>query len=125
MDSKRILILDDETTVTQSLAEYLSGLGFEAKELNNPLVVKKVVQEFCPDLLLLDVSMPDLDGIGVMRELKEVDPNLPIIIISALGSGDDAADAMDLGAINYVSKPFDLVLIKKLIFDTLELDREE
>ncbi len=104
----KILKVDDEPDVLQVLNIYLEGAGYQTCEASGGREAIAVAREEMPDLIILDILMPELDGYGVMRELKK-DPRMagiPIMVLSAKTGERDRAMALELGATRYVSKPF-------------------
>lgn len=118
---KRILVIDDEPDVTELLRFKLSREGYEVESINDPLQIMAQARAFVPDLFILDIMMPDLDGIKICRMIR-ADPHLnsvPIIFLTARGEAQDRVKGLESGADDYVPKPFDikeLVLRIGLIF---------
>lgn len=115
----RILIIDDEIRLTRSLAFALRQTGYECLESHGGSAGHKLALKEQPDLVLLDVRMPGVSGIEVLRALKAEMPALPVIIMSALDATQDAVKAVKLGAVDYLSKPFDMDDLIALIETTL------
>jgi len=112
---RKILVVDDEQNIRRMLARVLSSEGYTIKEAANGLeALKKLEEENC-SLVLLDLKMPGLNGIETLRKIKEYDPNLPVIMISAYGSIAEAVEAMKLGALDYLIKPFDIEELKIIV----------
>lgn len=117
---KRILVVDDEPDVTELISFRLKREGFEVEVINDPLMIMGTAREFNPDLFLLDIMMPDLDGIKICRMIRG-DKNLssvPIIFLTARGEVEDRIRGLESGADDYIAKPFDakeLILRIKLI----------
>ena len=108
-------MVDDEQNIRRMLARVLSSEGYTIKEAANGLeALKKLEEENC-SLVLLDLKMPGLNGIETLRKIKEYDPNLPVIMISAYGSIAEAVEAMKLGALDYLIKPFDIEELKIIV----------
>lgn len=104
----RILVLDDEPDVTELLEYKLEQEGYRVAVLNDPLVFITKVREFEPDLLILDIMMPELNGLQLCR-IARADPNMkhiPIIFLSARGEAEDRIKGLETGADDYLSKPF-------------------
>ena len=106
MSEKRILVIDDEEYICQSCRELLGEEGYEVKTSLHPLEGLKQLQEDSFDLLLLDLKMPERDGIQVLQEVKRDYPHLMVIIITGYATVDTAVASMKMGAFDYVSKPF-------------------
>jgi len=108
-------VVDDEQNIRRMLIRVLSSEGYTIKEAANGLeALKKLEGENC-SLVLLDLKMPGLNGIETLRKIKEYDPNLPVIMISAYGSITEAVEAMKLGALDYLIKPFDIEELKIMV----------
>ncbi|HET8631204.1 MAG TPA: sigma-54 dependent transcriptional regulator [Thermomicrobiales bacterium] len=104
----RILIADDEEAIRSLLREFLSGEGFEVSEATNGQQVQDALTARTADLVLMDVRMPDKTGIDVLREVQEGQAVLPVIVMTAYSTANLAIEATQLGAYEYISKPFDL-----------------
>src|SRR4051794_21056324 len=103
----KILIVDDEPDILLLLRIDLEAEGFETLlAADGETAVKRIVEEH-PDVVLLDVMMPVIDGWGVMRQLSEMSISTRVVVLSAKASGRDMARALELGAVEYVTKPFD------------------
>jgi len=100
-----VLVADDEPRITKLVSIALSGEGFRVITASNGEEALRKAEEVRPDVILLDIVMPDLDGIEVMRQLRERRP-VPVILLTAKGSTADKAKGLDLGADDYVAKPF-------------------
>ncbi len=100
-----VLVADDEPRITKLVALTLHGEGFRVVTANSGEEALRRAEEVRPDLVLLDIVMPDLDGIEVMRQLREWRP-VPVILLTAKGATADKARGLDLGADDYVAKPF-------------------
>jgi len=105
---KRILVVDDEVDVTELLSYHLRQRGFIAQSVNDPRRALEAVRTFDPDLIVLDVMMPDLSGLQVCQMIRS-DTSLrktPIIFLSAKTEEGDRIDGFESGADDYVCKPF-------------------
>lgn len=108
MFKKKILIIDDTELMVQMIADILAGEGYDVVSANNGTDGIRMVMTHKPDLVLLDVIMPGLDGFEVCRLLREDESNnlLPIIMLTAQGNEDDKLTGLELGADDYITKPF-------------------
>lgn len=120
----RILVCDDEELVRWSLAEGLRSQGYEVLEADNGLACLEAVRDHEPALVLLDIRMPELDGLSALRQLRETGHEVPVIILSALGDVNAAVDATRLGAQRYMTKPFDLDDVFDAVESTLASRRQ-
>ena len=102
----RILIADDEAEIRDLLRLYLEKDGYEVLEAADGLETMESVKRENPDLLLLDIMMPGLDGYRVLRNIRETN-NIPVIMLSAKGKNTDKILGLDLGADDYITKPFE------------------
>jgi two-component system KDP operon response regulator KdpE len=100
-----ILIADDEPRITKLVSIALSEEGFRVVTTSSGQEAVRMVEEYRPDVVLLDIVMPDMDGIDVMRQLRET-RSVPVILVTAKGSTADKARGLDFGADDYISKPF-------------------
>lgn len=102
---QRILIVDDEKGLVRMMRMNLEHDGFEVVEANNGAQAMDRLRAVIPDLILLDVMMPDLDGFTVLKMIREVGPT-PVIMLTAKGEEADKVKGLELGADDYVTKPF-------------------
>ena len=100
-----VLIADDEPRITKLVSIALSEEGFRVVTASGGEDALAKAEEVRPDIVLLDIVMPDLDGIEVMRQMRERRP-VPVILLTAKGSTADKAKGLDLGADDYIAKPF-------------------
>jgi DNA-binding response OmpR family regulator len=102
----RVLVVEDERTLREGLVDLLSAAGHEvvAHECGKPAVESGTQEAF--DLVLLDLMLPDIDGVEVCQRLRRVRPTLPILMLTARGSEDDKVAGLEAGADDYLTKPF-------------------
>ena len=112
---RKILVIDDEQNIRRMLTRVLSSEGFIVKEAINGLEALKRLEEENYSLVLLDLKMPGLNGIETLKKIREYDLNLPVIMMSAYGSIPEAVEAMKLGALDYLIKPFDIEELKIIV----------
>jgi len=118
---KRIFIVDDQEEVLSLLKDYLDGSGFEVLVCKESKKVLSTINSFKPELILLDLRMPDLGGFEICEILNK-DPKtqgIPIIIISGFGDLVDIKKACKLGVVGYLVKPFSLESLSKKISKAL------
>jgi two-component system KDP operon response regulator KdpE len=104
-DRRRILVVDDEERMVRFIRLNLEHDGFQVSEAFNGKEAIQKIRDVTPDLILLDVMMPDLDGFEVLETVREVS-NVPVIMLTAKGEEDDRVRGLELGADDYVTKPF-------------------
>jgi two-component system KDP operon response regulator KdpE len=104
----RLLVVDDEPHLLRTLVLNLSNRGYDVTTATTAALALAQIRRLPPDVLVLDLGLPDLDGLDVIRELHDNGPTLPIIVLSARSGSQDKVVALDLGAVDYVTKPFDM-----------------
>jgi two-component system, OmpR family, response regulator len=103
----RVLVVDDEPSITDAVATALRYEGFETREVANGRTAEKAIGEFQPDLIVLDVMLPDLDGFAIARRLREGRHRTPVIFLTAKDASEDKLEGLAIGD-DYVTKPFSL-----------------
>ncbi|HJQ69136.1 MAG TPA: response regulator transcription factor [Blastocatellia bacterium] len=104
-DKQRILIVDDEPQITRVLRRSLAAHGYEIRSAADGESALETFGDWPPDLVVTDLSMPNMDGLELCRRLRAVSP-VPIIVLSVKGEEQTKVDALDAGADDYVTKPF-------------------
>ena len=102
----RILVVDDEPAIRRGLRTTLNGLGFESFEAARGEEALSLVRTSRFDAILLDLNMPGIGGIETCRRIRQLSPRLPILVISVNDSEDGKVEALDVGADDYITKPF-------------------
>ncbi len=127
---KRILVVDDEEDLTTLVAYHLRAKGYEVEAINDPNLILGAARMFQPDLVILDVMMPDLNGVQICRMLR-ADPKLKgiaVIFLSAKSEDADRVQGLEVGADDYICKPFnnkELVLRVQSVLRRLDGARED
>jgi two-component system response regulator PilR (NtrC family) len=116
----RILVVDDERSMRELLAIVLRREGYEVLLAENGRSAVDTLERESVDLLISDIKMPDLSGVEVLRAAKKIDQDILGIMITAFASTDSAVEAMRLGACDYLSKPFDIDLLKMKVREKIE-----
>jgi Response regulators consisting of a CheY-like receiver domain and a winged-helix DNA-binding domain len=104
-DRRRILVVDDEERMVRFIRMNLEHDGFQVSEAFNGKQAIQKLRDVTPDLILLDVMMPDIDGFEVLETIRE-GSNVPVIMLTAKGEEDDRVRGLELGADDYITKPF-------------------
>lgn len=116
---RKILIADDEPNMIWALKKALVKEGYEIISADNgENAVEKLKEE--PDLIIMDLKMPKMNGLEALKKIKELNPKIPVIMITAHGTTDTAVEAMKIGALDYISKPFDIEELRVIIKKALE-----
>ncbi|NJC87600.1 MAG: sigma-54-dependent Fis family transcriptional regulator [Desulfuromonas sp.] len=123
MPAERILIVDDEEGLRRLLVRVLTKSGYEATAVAGGAEALRQVAGESFDLVITDIKMPEMDGLELLRELKAFDPSLPIIVMTAYGTVENAVQALRAGAYDYVAKPFEIDELKLTVDKALERER--
>lgn len=122
-----ILIVDDEPSILRLVTTTLERGGYELLTADNGVDALVLARSHKPDLILLDIMMPKMDGNEVRRRLHE-DPatkNIPIVHLSAVGDFQQQLDALEDGSADYITKPFDPIELRQLVADMLDPEKRE
>lgn len=122
---EKLLLVDDNTANLQVLREALEGLGCKMLVAKNGTSALSIVEKAMPDMILLDIMMPEMDGYEVCRRLKEngATRHIPVLFLTALGDPEDEAKGLALGAVDYITKPINPDLVRARVRNHLELKR--
>ena len=104
----KVLVVDDELEVRQVLREFLSSRGYDVSTASGGAEAVALVETIKPDLVLLDVAMPDMDGVETLKRIVAIEPALAVIMVTANADIGVTSKLLALGAVDYVPKPFDL-----------------
>jgi len=115
LPQERILIVDDEKNIVSSLKEILADEGYDISVADDGLDALDIIQSDPPDLLLLDIWLPGMDGIEVLKTVKTYHPNIEVLIMSGHGTIDTAVKATKLGAYDFIEKPFSMDLLTQSV----------
>ena len=136
MDAQsKILIIDDEEIVLDSCIQILAAGNFDIRTAENGILGVTLIEEFCPDLVFVDLKMPGISGFEVIEKIQEIDPTIVTIVITGFATISSAVEAMQKGAFDFLPKPFtpdELRLItqrglekRNLVLETIALRREK
>ena len=120
MAQRTILVADDDASIRSLLKQLLSDEGYSVVEATTGTEVVDKVKDVNPDLVIMDVRMPELDGIEALSKLKVSSPKTSVLIMTAFGSSNNAIRAMELGAFDYITKPFELDKISHTVKRVIE-----
>jgi two-component system response regulator PilR (NtrC family) len=123
MPDGRILVVDDEKSMREFLAIMLKKEGYEVQSVDGGDAALETVRRERIDLMITDLRMPRMDGLSLVRAVKDVAPSVVILVITAFSSTDTAVEAMKLGAYDYIEKPFKLDEIKLTVAKAIERKR--
>jgi len=114
-------IVDDKPTIRNLLEEFFQQEGFIVHTADDGKKAIDLVQQVNPHLLLMDLRMPDMNGVEALQEIRKVKPEQIVIMMTAYGEEDIVEQAVNLGAYGYISKPFDLYELSTMVTKTLEM----
>jgi DNA-binding response OmpR family regulator len=122
-----ILLVDDTPANLNVLSTILAQQGYKVRPANNGEVALVVAQRAAPDLILLDIQMPGMNGFEVCKRLKAIDQtrDIPVIFISALDEVLDKVEAFEVGGVDYITKPFQILEVLARIEHQLRLRRQQ
>ncbi len=120
MKNERILIIDDEKVLRRSLAMDFKDEGFNVRTAGSGESGVQTAAEFKPRVVLLDLRLPDMDGIEVLETLRRQDEEVVVIMMTAYGDTQTTVDAIKRGAVNFINKPFELEDIKQLVSQAIQ-----
>jgi DNA-binding NtrC family response regulator len=112
--TKRVLVVDDNTVILDILKQFL-GRGYTVEVVGNASLALASVVQKTPDVILLDVRMPGVDGLSLLKSLREMGVQTPIFVMTGYDSTQVAMEALEKGATGYLPKPFDLLHLDRLI----------
>ncbi len=124
MPAKKILVVDDEPDVRQLMEQFLTDKGFDVRVAENGRQGLAALDTFTPDVVLLDMHMPDLDGVETLKLLARRSPAPPVIMVTVNDDVETTSRLLQLGAADYVPKPFDLDYLEQAINIQLSATRD-
>jgi DNA-binding response OmpR family regulator len=111
----RILLVEDEIELLDVIAEHLEREGYAVTRAVDGEEALRKIQNERPDLVLLDVGLPGLSGFGVLQRLREDHPRVPVVMLTGLNDEAQARRTLQMGAVDYISKPFDLGHLSRVV----------
>jgi nitrogen regulation protein NR(I) len=114
-ERKQILIADDEVNLRRVLAMQLQAEGYDTHQVGDGASAVEFLKEHHIDVVISDLRMPELDGLGLLKYCAQHHPDLPVVLITAYGTVDTAVEAMRRGAFDYITKPFDIKEIRSVV----------
>jgi len=112
----KVLVVDDEPEAVELLVEFLASKGYEVLTASSGEEALRRVKEDRPHLVLLDVRMPKMNGIEVLRRIREIDAETGVIMVTAVNEEDVGRKALELGAFDYIVKPLDLKYLERSLW---------
>ncbi len=112
----RVLIVDDEPDAVELLREFLAAKGYDTLTASNGEDALRLVKTERPHLILLDVRMPKMNGLEVLRQVRQIDQEVGVIIVTAVDEEETGRQALKLGAFDYIVKPLDLDYLERSLW---------
>lgn len=120
MQNNKILVVDDEKLIRWSVRQKLHEWNLDVVEAEDGKQARQVFQQESPDLVILDVNLPDEKGTELLKQFKNAVPELPVVMVTAYGSIDEAVSAMRSGAYDFITKPINFLKLENTIQNALE-----
>jgi len=117
----RILVVDDEPATVDLLREFLAGKGYEVLTASEGEEALRKVKEERPHLILLDVRLPKMSGLEVLKRVREIDHEAGVIMVTAVAEEETGREALRLGAFDYITKPLDFNYLEQSLWVKLQM----
>ena len=124
MDALKILMVDDEERMRKLVKDFLTNKGFSVVEAGDGEDAIEKYKIYSPDLVIMDITMPKMDGITAVGRIKEIDDNAKIIMCSSMGYQEKVLDAITAGAKDFIIKPYEAAKVAKSVKAVLKLGEE-
>ncbi len=111
----KILVVDDEETVREMLVTYLETEGYDVGTADSGVTALQVIEEFKPQVVLLDIRMPDMDGLQCLRLIMKQNPDIAVVMMSGFVSEKIARKTLEIGAFDYINKPISLEHLMRIL----------
>lgn len=115
MKKSKLLIVDDQNGIRVLLTEVFNSEGYDTFQASNGKSAIEIVKAESPDLVLLDMKIPGMDGLEILKHIKAINPDIKIIMMTAYGELDMIKEATDLGALMHFTKPFDIDELRQTV----------
>ena len=119
--TKKLLIVDDEIEICDFLKSFFEDRDFRVAVANNGTQALEQMDSFHPEVVLLDIQMPGMDGLQTLKKIKEMHPKVKVIMVTAVETQEKIEEAMRLGADNYITKPLSLEYLEKDVQDKIDI----
>ena len=119
--TKKLLIVDDEIEICDFLKSFFEDRDFRVAVANNGTQALEQMDSFHPEVVLLDIQMPGMDGLQTLKKIKETYPKAKVIMVTAVETQEKIEEAMRLGADNYITKPLSLEYLEKDVQDKIDI----
>jgi DNA-binding response OmpR family regulator len=119
--TNHILVVDDESDVRELLSKFLTRRGYEVNTASDGMAAIEAIRDSRPDIVLLDIRLPKIDGLSVLQRLRDESENVAIITMSGVADEDTARRSLELGAADFITKPFNLPYLETSLLAKLIL----
>ncbi|HEX9700734.1 MAG TPA: response regulator [Acidobacteriota bacterium] len=119
--TNHILVVDDESDVRELLSKFLTRRGYEVNTASDGMAAMEAIRDNRPDIVLLDIRLPKIDGLSVLQRLRDESENVAIITMSGVADEDTARRSLELGAADFITKPFNLPYLETSLLAKLIL----
>lgn len=123
MGDGRLLVVDDEEEITAVLEEHFRARGYEVEVAHNGADALGMAAARRPDTVLLDITMPGLEGAEVLARLRAIDPTVSVVMLTGNGDEELARSLLRAGAVDYVSKPFEFDVLERVVATAVAVGR--
>ncbi|HEX7055570.1 MAG TPA: response regulator [Bacilli bacterium] len=120
MEKKKVLIVDDQNGIRILLVEVFGSEGYETFQAGNGKTALEIVARHSPDIVLLDMKIPGMDGLEILKHMKAMNKEIKVIMMTAYGELDMIKEASDLGALMHFTKPFDIDELRMAVNNELK-----
>jgi len=117
--TKKLLIVDDEVEICEFLKSFFEDRDFKVATAHDGVQALEQISRFQPEVVLLDIQMPGMDGLQTLKKIKETHPKVKVIMVTAVETQEKIEEAMRLGADNYITKPLSLEYLEKDVQDKI------
>ncbi len=121
MEPRRVLVIDNEDDARRICEELLTGEGYEVYSATDIKSGLEMVKSLIPDMVIMDLHLPEVNGIEGLRRIKNIKEETLTILVTGRGTMDTVKEAMRHGAYDYITKPFDIELVKEVINEGLQM----
>lgn len=115
MNPGKILVVDDEIEITEFVGEFLKEKGYHVITANDGFTALEKVKSEKPNLVLLDIKMPKMDGLETLKRIREIDLGVGVVMVTVIKDEEIGRRAMELGAFDFINKPIDLTQLENTV----------
>ena len=119
MARKKVLVIDDEVSIRFLLREVIEDIGYHCLEAESAIRGIEIVKENKPDLIILDIQMPQMNGLEAIQKIRKIDKNVPVLMLSAFSHMENVIDNLGVKIEEFIPKPFDIDYLSKRIVQVI------